>query len=316
MSSKRGRKRNDNLPPNRAREVQRTFRARRAAHLDVSPSSRLSLPSLSHPSAISYSFLSLSQALEQRIAELEEENSNLRAALNLPPSQRPPLGKGPTGKEKAKPPSARPPRVSTDLEAVSRAGSSADPPTSTRAQSLPPSTVTATMRPSPNAVRRDPSMMMDEEQNQQATHSSSPSTGHRSSGVPAHTKAPSRSTYPSPAQSSSHANLPGTMYPPVASRGPQHYDHPSDHPVTELYTGRNDPVRDLREEQQRFPHSQPYHSGPEAARLPQHSPSTHYPTQQLSDLPSAQRPIPFSRKRTISDPREFSLVPSMERLAC
>ena len=37
MSSKRGRKRNDNLPPNRARDVQRAFRARRAAHLDVSP---------------------------------------------------------------------------------------------------------------------------------------------------------------------------------------------------------------------------------------------------------------------------------------
>lgn len=35
-SSKRGRKRNDNLPPNRARDVQRAFRARRAAHLQVS----------------------------------------------------------------------------------------------------------------------------------------------------------------------------------------------------------------------------------------------------------------------------------------
>ncbi len=35
MSSKRGRKRNDNLPPNRARDVQRAFRERRAAHLQV-----------------------------------------------------------------------------------------------------------------------------------------------------------------------------------------------------------------------------------------------------------------------------------------
>ncbi|EJD06762.1 uncharacterized protein FOMMEDRAFT_144674 [Fomitiporia mediterranea MF3/22] len=75
MSSKRGRKRNDNLPPNRARDVQRAFRARRAAHL---------------------------QALEDRVAELEEENDNLRAALNLPPASRPPLGRGPTGKDKAK----------------------------------------------------------------------------------------------------------------------------------------------------------------------------------------------------------------------
>jgi len=35
MSSRRGTKRNDNLPPNRARDVQRAFRARRAAHLQV-----------------------------------------------------------------------------------------------------------------------------------------------------------------------------------------------------------------------------------------------------------------------------------------
>ncbi|KAH8118132.1 hypothetical protein DFH11DRAFT_1572573 [Phellopilus nigrolimitatus] len=76
MSSKRGRKRNDNLPPNRARDVQRAFRARRAAHL---------------------------QALEERVAELEDENDGLRAALNLPPAHRPPLGHGPTGKDKVKP---------------------------------------------------------------------------------------------------------------------------------------------------------------------------------------------------------------------
>ncbi|KAF8742684.1 hypothetical protein AX14_002909 [Amanita brunnescens Koide BX004] len=73
MSSKRGRKRNDNLPPNRARDVQRAFRARRAAHL---------------------------QSLEQRVSELEEENGYLRQALGLPPSNRPLLGKGPTGKDK------------------------------------------------------------------------------------------------------------------------------------------------------------------------------------------------------------------------
>ena len=44
MSSKRGRKRNDNLPPNRARDVQRAFRARRAAHLEV----RITLSSIAH----------------------------------------------------------------------------------------------------------------------------------------------------------------------------------------------------------------------------------------------------------------------------
>jgi len=159
-------------------------------------------------------------------------------------------------------------------------------------------------------------MIMDEEQNQLATHSSSPSTDRRSSGVSTHTKAPLRFTYPSSAQPSSRANLPGTMYPPVASRVPLHFSRRSDRPLTEAYGGGNDPVRDLREEQQRFPHSQPDHSGPEAAHLPQHLPSTHYPTQQLRDPPSVQRPIPFARKRTISDPLEFSLIHSMERLDC
>ena len=39
------------------------------------------------------------QALEERVTELEEENEYFRKALNLPPSTRPPLGRGPTGKD-------------------------------------------------------------------------------------------------------------------------------------------------------------------------------------------------------------------------
>jgi hypothetical protein len=36
------------------------------------------------------------------VSELEEENICLRQALNLPPANRPLLGKGPTGKDKPK----------------------------------------------------------------------------------------------------------------------------------------------------------------------------------------------------------------------
>jgi len=115
MSSKRGRKRNDNLPPNRARDVQRAFRARRAAHL---------------------------QALEERVSELEEENSCLRQALNLPQANRPPLGKGPTGKDKPK---------SFDNHGrpltSSRDSSSADSPGSMRGDSLSPVLISATLPP-------------------------------------------------------------------------------------------------------------------------------------------------------------------------
>jgi hypothetical protein len=96
MSSKRGRKRDDNLPPNLARNNQRAFRARRAAHLEV----------LMRISWVSSFFLlgHHLQALQQRISEVEEENSRLRQALNLPPASRLPMGRGPTGRDKPKSP--------------------------------------------------------------------------------------------------------------------------------------------------------------------------------------------------------------------
>ncbi|KAG8964792.1 hypothetical protein FRC00_001139 [Tulasnella sp. 408] len=75
----RGRRRDDSLPYNRARDVQRAFRARRAAHLSN---------------------------LEQRVQDLEEENAHLREALRLPPSDRPPIGTGPTGRGRLLKPTA------------------------------------------------------------------------------------------------------------------------------------------------------------------------------------------------------------------
>ncbi|WVO13170.1 hypothetical protein L204_100782 [Cryptococcus depauperatus] len=70
----RGRKPNDHLPPSRAREVQRAFRLRRAEHL---------------------------AALEERILQLETENTQLRTLLSLPGADRPRLGSGPTGRGKS-----------------------------------------------------------------------------------------------------------------------------------------------------------------------------------------------------------------------
>ena len=42
----------------------------------------------------------LRKALEEKVSELEAENNCLRQALSLPPSRRPPLGRGPTGKDR------------------------------------------------------------------------------------------------------------------------------------------------------------------------------------------------------------------------
>ena len=102
MSAKRGRKRDDNLPPNRARDAQRAFRARRAMHL---------------------------QELEARMIELEEENAALRRALNLPPANRPPLGSGPTGKSPPKPrPSSAPAAVQVQQVVVPQEQRPPSPP--------------------------------------------------------------------------------------------------------------------------------------------------------------------------------------------
>ncbi|OCH95468.1 hypothetical protein OBBRIDRAFT_831026 [Obba rivulosa] len=134
MSSKRGRKRNDNLPPNRARDVQRAFRARRAAHL---------------------------QALEHRVAELEEENNVLRATLGMPLANRPALGRGPTGKDKPKGPSSQSSNMSTSLPPISALSSggplpstSRDSPSdsSSRTHSLSPSAYSAALSQSPHSV--------------------------------------------------------------------------------------------------------------------------------------------------------------------
>ncbi|KAJ7849936.1 hypothetical protein B0H13DRAFT_1905917 [Mycena leptocephala] len=75
ISSQPGRKRDTSLSPSKGLVAQRRFGARRVAHL---------------------------QALEQRMAELEEENCLMRQQFNLPPANRPQLCRGPTGREKAK----------------------------------------------------------------------------------------------------------------------------------------------------------------------------------------------------------------------
>lgn len=151
MSSKRGRKRNDNLPPNRARDVQRAFRARRAAHLS---------------------------ALESRITELEDENARLRLALDLPPAVRAPLGSGPTGRGKLQ-------VTDSLLFETMQSGHSHSPPGGaggTRSESNSPSpSSTASFREGTyQGMNFADTNMMWEEQTPQSS-SQQPPSGHRSS---------------------------------------------------------------------------------------------------------------------------------------
>jgi hypothetical protein len=259
MSSKRGRKRNDNLPPNRARDVQRAFRARRAAHLEVcsvlyrivSPLPALTAICCSlllvfppSPLRVSDSFVGLSiQALEQRVAELEDENNTLRAALSLPPANRLPLGKGPTGKDKPKPyaprSSAALASVGSPEPAASGSGPMALPPASrtespssgsTRTHSLSPSSLSAVLNSSgqPTGLPDswDEGMFSARERPDVPPSSSYPVT-------------PVSSTNSQPPYSFSSSTQPPTSRPSVSTYGlplTQNYPHSADRPAGEGYS--------------------------------------------------------------------------------
>jgi hypothetical protein len=70
---KRRRKSNDSPPPNRARDIQRAFRARRAAYVIRLSSCEISLFFPCH-------------SLEQEVSRLNEENARLRKMVGWPPS--------------------------------------------------------------------------------------------------------------------------------------------------------------------------------------------------------------------------------------
>jgi hypothetical protein len=247
MSSKRGRKRNDNLPPNRARDVQRAFRARRAAHL---------------------------QALESRVTELEEENNHLRAALNLPPANRPPLGKGPTGKDKPKNSESSAAGGNHPLLS-SRESSSADSPSSIRTGSVSPSSMpsssTATRSvPVIQSSNWDQSLIMNDQSPE--LPAASTSTYHL---PPMSAPKPIQyNSYPNPAPMTTSRNSlsGGSMY--------MNYSHSADRPMSSAsYTASTTyMVRgDNREDPRQYSYSQPTFSSPHEPSLSHPSPTSPIP---------------------------------------
>lgn len=289
MSSKRGRKRNDNLPPNRARDVQRAFRARRAAHLE---------------------------ALENRVAELEEENNMLRAALNLPPANRPPLGKGPTGKDKPKPysPRSQPPAIVTAEPVASTSALSANglPPlsalplsrtespssTSTRTHSMSPSSIAAQLNavaaPPPPVVPVDSTSWEDGlfgTSRERAEIQPSPVT----TSYPATPlSAASSQSYQFPNTTARIQSLPQqyTMQP-----GAQNFPHTQDRPLTDAFTDSN-PLYDRR-----FPY--PFQTAPDPSQNPMHTqspnPTVSMPPQRGTQQ-QIQPPVNYAHKRSITEP--------------
>jgi hypothetical protein len=306
MSSKRGRKRNDNLPPNRARDVQRAFRARRAAHLQVS-----SLVLFFGRSVANRCTLGRVQELEQRVMELEEENNALRIALNLPPASRPSLGKGPTGKDR--PRALEGSSRSYPSSAKSRESSNADldSPPSTRTNSLSPSAMTS-VRPSPRTAPTlesggawDQSLLMGE---QHATDGQGGSTTYPlpSSASITH-KGVHQYSFSDPMPPNNRGSMGSGIY--MGSQQ-SHYSPTHDRPMASTYGSAGYIARDSRDEQQ-YPYSQPQYPNHDSG-MQSHSPTTstahhsqiHHPRESLP----AQSNVSYSQRRSNTEPHPFRAI--------
>ncbi|TFK72967.1 hypothetical protein BDN72DRAFT_762567 [Pluteus cervinus] len=281
MSSKRGRKRNDNLPPNRARDVQRAFRARRAAHL---------------------------QALELRVTELEEENNCLRQALNLPPANRTPLGKGPTGKDK---PKSFETGASQALSFHSgKDSSSPSSPASTRTSSLSPSAVTSMSSRSMQVIEGgswDSSLLLSDQPNVQSPTDSSYMPGSMSAPVPTkplqYSHYSSNSALPSPTPRSNIQT--GIYISPQSS-----YSQSPERNMGGTYSSQAFVLRqDMRDDSRHpgYSYSQSTYSH-EGSINPSGSPPPSIPALQPHP-PSLQREhsLPYPHRRSLTDPQGFSI---------
>lgn len=296
---------------------QRAFRARRAAHLEVCTAFNFISNIVTSLFISSHLYF---QALEQRVAELEEENNTLRVALNLPPANRPPLGKGPTGKDKPKhPPSASGSRsqdaLSRPPDSTSRAGS-ADSPDSTRTHSLSPSTMTATagtMRASPHSASNiegtawDQQMLVTEQQQQQQQPEPSASSSSTGYPMPTHKPVPqSQYSYSSPIPTTSRPSMPNGIYLPPVSQAPHNYSHTADRPMPESYAASSyTPLRGVREEHQQFSYPQASFQQSDTGQpiSHHHSPPVSVPQVHDARETSTQSSMPYPHRRSVTEPQ-------------
>lgn len=245
------------------------------------------------------------------MSELEEENNCLRAALNLPPANRPTLGKGPTGKDKPK--SLDNPSASQSASKSRDSSPIGDSPSPRRSESTSPSVIGGTSLRTPPIIdggNWDEGFMMND---QQSTNSHLPSTP----AVPAYNMRPvASSTVPqkSPQQFTFSTPMPPRTL--VTNNVPNHqlqstYAHTADRPITSGYNDMNYLLCDARE----TPHySYHYQQSPFSAESPM---SSHSPQLSVHSQPphSAQRPnipqtMPFQQRRSHTEPQAFRSLSS------
>jgi len=241
------------------------------------------------------------------VSELETENDYLRQALSLPPSSRPPLGRGPTGKDR--------PRTfdTSSLQSLSphpSRESSVDLSPTSRPSSQSPTSIAASMSSRPVDVMQpsawNESMLLDDPHQAQQSHQHSDLAEPSSSPYhPSPMSAPvSTKQYLSYANSiaSSSRQLPSDVY----LGSPNTYAQSPDRPIGGNYGGHNFPPRgEIRDEiRQQYVYTHPYQHDP---NMRSQSPSPI--TQSHPHINSLQRDptIPFPHRRSSLDPQCYSI---------
>ena len=245
------------------------------------------------------------QALEMRVSELEEENNCLRAALNLPPANRPTLGKGPTGKDKPK--SLDNPSVSQSTSKSRDSSPIGESPSPRRSESTSPSVIGGTSMRTPPIIdggNWDEGFMMNDQQSASSHIPSNPSVAYNMRQV-----APSTVPQKSPQQFTFSTPLPSRAL--VSNNVPSHplqssYAHTADRPITSGYNDMNYLLCDVRETTHySYHYQQPPFSGesPMSSNSPQLS--VHSQPPHTAQRPSIQQALPFQQRRSHTEPQAF-----------
>lgn len=234
-----------------------------------------------------------------RVNELEDENNCLRAALNLPPANRPPLGKGPTGKDKPKSLDNQP--SSQSAMGKSRDSSPiAESPSPRRSQSESPSLIGPSMRTPPIIESNWHDDFVPQPPSHPPHISSTTSVGY-SMRPPTTTlpqKAPHQFAF---SAQSSRPVMTGSVAPM-----PSGYSHSTDRPLNSGYNDMNYLLCDVRDSSH---YSYPYPQSPFVGEssLPTQPPqvAVHSQPSPTTQRPSVSHAPAFQPRRPHNEPASF-----------
>lgn len=263
------------------------------------------------------------QDLEERVAEVEEENNCLRQALNLPPSTRPPLGRGPTGKDKPKNYETAMTSVSMNQPLIfappSRESSAEDSPGSRTSSSLSPDSINASMSSRPMQVIESASswnndLLIDE--NNPSGMMASVNTHYELTPMTA--PLPLKPSYTSYASSSLPSSSRVSISTELYNAGGSTYSHTSDRLLSQSYGGQGFSMRnqEIREEPSRhysytpssfqtYDHASVHSPSPSPSVSAIHSHFQHQAQQPHRQSPISYTPAPGPSRRCMTDTQGF-----------